>query len=75
MNPKVGRVNIPVFAIVAAIPGAVRAAHAERLQNREAESAGGSKVTAGEVAEEVLAFVAALGEAVLPAVLKANGVT
>ena len=75
MTTKIGRVQIPVLAIVKAIPGAVRAAHAERLQNREADSAGGSKVTAGEVAEEVLAFVAALGEAILPAVMRANGLT
>lgn len=74
MAIKIGRVSIPVFAIVAAIPRAIRRAAEVAKDDRDANSPGGVKVTPGEVAEVVLAFVAALGEAILPAVLKSNGV-
>lgn len=73
MSTKIGRVNFPLFAIIKAVPAAIKAAREEHLQNREATSTGGSTVTTGEVAEEVLAFITTLGEQILPVVMKANG--
>ena len=73
MAIKIGRVSIPVFAIVAAIPRAIRRAAEVAKDDHDAASPGGAKVTPGEVAEVVLAFVSALGEEILPAVLKGNG--
>jgi hypothetical protein len=74
MNVSIGRVKLPVFAIVAAIPAAARKCRESAADNKAAASPGGSKVTAAEVLEDVLAFVAALGEEAMPAILKANGV-
>ena len=71
---KIGRLNvgIPVFQLLAAIPGGVRAAIAEGADNHDPDSPGGAKVTKEEVAEVVAAFFKAWGEAALPAILKAN---
>jgi len=74
MNLKIGRVVIPLFKVVSAIPAAVRKAAEAARDNKDADSAGGAKVTPAEVTEVVFAFVATLGEAVLPAILEANGV-
>lgn len=72
-NAKIGRVNIPIFAIITAIPAAIKAANEAGAGDREASSPGGSKVTPGEVLAIIAAFVTALGEAVAPAILSANG--
>jgi hypothetical protein len=71
---KIGRldIGIPVFQLLAAIPGGVRAAVASGADNHDPDSPGGEKVTAGEVAEDVAAFFKAWGDAALPAILKAN---
>jgi hypothetical protein len=71
---KIGRlnINIPVFQLLAAIPSGVRAAIESGADNHDPDSPGGEKVTAGEITEDVAAFFKAWGEAVLPAVLKAN---
>ena len=66
-------VRIPVFAIIAALPAAVRAANAVAADDRSVESDGGAKVTAREVTETIGAFVAALLSDVTPTILAANG--
>ena len=66
-------VRIPVVAVIAAVPRAVRAAKLVAADDRTPASPGGEKVTALEVAEAVAAFVAALAEDITPAVLAANG--
>jgi hypothetical protein len=73
MDAKIGKVKMPVFAIVAAIPKAVKAAKVVGADNRDASSPGGKKVTAGEVAEVVAAFLVALGAEVTDDILEANG--
>lgn len=70
---KIGPVKIPVFKVIAAIPEAVQAAAAVAKDDKSPGSPGGEKVTAGEVAEAIAAFLGALGEAIAPAVAKANG--
>lgn len=69
---RIGKVRFPIFAIMAAIPRAVRAAKEAAADDHDPDSPGGETVTPGEVAEVVAAFVAALGEAVLPEVLAVN---
>jgi len=66
-------VRIPIVAIIAAIPQAVRAAKLVAADDKAPASPGGTKVTAAEVAEAVAVFVAALTEEVLPAILASNG--
>lgn len=73
MDAKIGKVKVPVFAIVAAVPKAVKAAKVAGADNRDANSPGGKKVTAGEVAEVIAAFLAALGAEVTDDILEANG--
>ena len=73
MSLKIGKVKIPVFAIIKAIPGAVRAAAAVAADDKSASSPGGTAVTPGEVVEAIAAFVGALGEAIIAPVLDANG--
>jgi len=72
---RMGRrqVRIPIAAILAALPDAARAARERAADDHAESSPGGANVTAGEVAEDVAAFLSVLAEAVLPAVLKANG--
>ena len=72
-NVKVGRVNIPVLAILMAIPAAIKAASDAAAADHAASSPGGEKVTPEEVLGIIGAFLHVLGDAVLPAVLKANG--
>jgi hypothetical protein len=69
---RVGKVKIPVFAIVEAIPRAIKRAREVGSDDRDADSPGGSKVTVLEVTECVAAFFAALTEEVLPKILSAN---
>lgn len=73
---RIGRrgVQVPVAAIIAAIPAAIARAQAVGADDRDPDSPGGVQVTPGEVAEDVGAFFLALGEQVLPDVLAANGV-
>lgn len=66
-------VRIPVVAVIAAVPSAIKAARLVAADDKSASSDGGSKVTPKEVGEAVAAFTLALGEAVLPAILAANG--
>lgn len=66
-------VRIPIVAVVAAVPKAVRAAKLVAADDKSASSDGGTKVTAKEVTEAVAVFTAALAEEVLPAILAANG--
>jgi hypothetical protein len=66
-------VRIPVVAVIAAVPGAIKAARLVAADDKSASSDGGTRVTAKEVGEAVAAFTLALGEAVLPAILAANG--
>lgn len=66
-------VRIPVVAVIAAVPSAIKAARLVAADDKATSSDGGSKVTAKEVGEAVAAFTLALGEAVLPAILAANG--
>ena len=66
-------VRIPIVAVLAAVPKAVRAAKLVATDDKSASSDGGAKVTPREVAEAVTAFAAALVEEVLPAILAANG--
>jgi len=66
-------VRIPVVAVIAAVPGAIKAARLVAADDKTAASDGGTKVTAKEVGEAIAAFTLALGEAVLPAILAANG--
>jgi len=66
-------VRIPVVAVLAAVPKAVRAAKLVAADDKSASSDGGTKVTPKEVTEAVAAFAAALVEEVLPAILAANG--
>lgn len=70
---RVGRINIPVLAIVEAIPGAIKRAREVGSDDKDADSPGGAKVTAAEVAEDIAAFFAVLAEEVLPQILGANG--
>ena len=72
MNARIGKIQIPVFAIIAAIPQAIAAAHAVAADDRDSDSDGGAKVTPAEVAEAIGAFARALGDAALPAILRAN---
>jgi hypothetical protein len=74
MTSKIGRVNIPVFAVIAAIPPAIRRAHDVIVAAKGDASAGGSKVTAGEVMQSIEAFVAELVREVGPVILTANGI-
>lgn len=67
------KVRIPIAAIVAAIPAAVRAANAVSADDKSASSDGGKKVTPREVTEAVGAFFATLAVEVTPAILAANG--
>lgn len=71
---KLARIRLPLFAILSAIPRAAARCRASAADNRDADSLGGAKVTAAEVAEDVLAFLAALAEETMPAILSANGV-
>lgn len=66
-------VRIPIVAVLAAVPKAVRAAKLVATDDKSASSDGGTKVTPKEVAEAVTVFAAALVEEVLPAILAANG--
>jgi hypothetical protein len=72
MNARVGKIQIPIFAIIAAIPQAIAAAHAVAADDHDSDSDGGAKVTPAEVAEAIGAFARALGVAALPAILRAN---
>lgn len=74
MKVRAGRINIPVFAILAAVPAAVKAFKAKAADDRSPSSPGGAKVTAGEFLEDFGAFMGCLAEAALPAVAKANGI-
>ena len=58
---RIGRTSIPVAAVMRAVRAAVRATRASAADNRDADSPGGVKVTAGEVAEDCAVFVAAFG--------------
>lgn len=73
MNAKIGKVSIPLFAVVAAIPKAIKAAAAVASDDRTTDSPGGVKVTPGEVTEAIFAFVAKLAEEISGPILKANG--
>jgi hypothetical protein len=66
-------VRIPVVAVIAAVPKAVRAAKLVASDDKSASSDGGVRVTPKEVAEAVAAFTTALAEEVLPSILAANG--
>ena len=70
---KIGTVTIPLFAVMAALPRAIRAAAKAAADDRDADSPGGEKVLASEVAEVVAVFLAKLGEEILPVVMRANG--
>ena len=72
-NIRVGSVRIPIFSLLASVPDAIKAAQAVAIDDHDNDSPGGEKVTPAEVAEAVGAFLAALGEAALPAMLAANG--
>ena len=72
-NIRVGSVRIPIFTLLASVPAAIKAAQAVAIDDHDNDSPGGEKVTPAEVAEAVGAFLAALGEAALPAMLAANG--
>jgi hypothetical protein len=73
MNISIGRVKLPIFAIVSAAVAAARRCRASAADNKDASSPGGAKVTAAEVIEDFAVFLAVLGEELTPAVLKANG--
>lgn len=75
MNIKIGKISLPIFALVAAIPRAAKKCRASAADNKDADSPGGSKVTAGEVAEDVLSFLTVLAEEAMPAILAANGIS
>jgi hypothetical protein len=69
----VGRgVKIPIATILAAIPSAIKAAKESAADNRDEDSPGGVKVTAGEVAEDAGAFFAKLAEKVVPDLIELN---
>jgi hypothetical protein len=66
-------VRIPVVAVIAAVPKAIRAAKLVAADDKSPTSDGGTRVTAKEVVEAIEAFTLALSEEALPAVLAANG--
>lgn len=66
---KVGRVVIPAFAIIRAVPAAIRAAKAEIAEAKE-----DGNVTPEEILEVVTSVCTAIAEAALPAILRANGI-
>lgn len=67
-------VKIPLGPIVAALDDAYAAGRASGADNRDADSPGGTKVTPGEVLEDLGAFFAALLAEATPGILEANGV-
>jgi hypothetical protein len=75
MVVQIGKVKIPLFAVIRAVPLAVKAAAEEASDNKAPSSPGGAKVTPGEVGEVVLAFVLKLADIVAEPVLKANGLS
>jgi len=67
---------IPVLLrIAAALPAIIAATSAEIRADKAATSDGGKKVTAAEVGVIVGHIMERLGEAIMPTVLKANGLT
>lgn len=74
MNIDIGTVKLPIFALIAAIPRAAKRCRESAADNKDAGSPGGAKTTAGEVAEDVLAFLSVLVEEAMPAILTANGI-
>ncbi len=66
-------VQFPLGKAIEAIPTAIAAAKASGADDRDPASPGGVKVTAAEAAEDFCAFMTAWAEALLPAVLDANG--
>ena len=69
----IGRgIQIPIVTILAAIPSAIKAAKETAADDRDKDSPGGVKVTAGEVAEDVGAFFAKLSETALPDLIALN---
>lgn len=63
---RVGRgIVIPLGTLVRALVAGARAVQATAADDRDADSPGGVKRTAGEVAEDISAFVAAFGAALL----------
>lgn len=75
MNISIGRVKLPIFAVVSAAVAAAKKCRLSAADNKEASSPGGAKVTIVEVIEDVAVFLAALGEELMPAILKANGLS
>lgn len=71
------RVALPILPlllrIAAALPGVIRAIDADVKEAHGDKTPGGEKVTPAEVAVIVGHVFERLGEAVLPAILKANG--
>lgn len=74
MTTKIGRVKIPVFVVIAAIPPAIRAAREKLMAAKEADSPKGAKVTPAEVMSVIGAFISELAREVGPALLDANGI-
>lgn len=68
----IGTIHLPVFSLLAAIPRAAKRCRESAADNRDPASPGGRKTTAGEVAEDALAFAKVLIEEALPAILAAN---
>ena len=73
------RVSIPLIPlllkIATALPAIIKQIDADVKHAKEADTDGGVKVTAGEVTVIVGHIMEKLGEAVLPTVLKANGLS
>lgn len=70
---KIGKIRVPVLAVVTAVPRAVRRAQAVAGDDRSPDSPGGTTVTPGEVLECVLTFTTALAEEITEPFLRANG--
>lgn len=66
-------VVIPVGEIIAALPAAIAACQESAADNKSPSSPGGTKVTAGEVMEDIGKFFEVLIAKAMPAAMKANG--
>lgn len=75
MNISIGRVRLPLFAIIPAAIAAAKRCRASASDNKAADSPGGAKVTAAEVVEDMAVFFSVFAEEFLPAALKANGLS
>ncbi len=73
-NVKLGRVNIPLIPVILAVPKAIKAVRKVAKDDREADSDGGEKITASEVADAIKAFTSTLATLILDDVLEANGI-